>query len=172
MLAAPLRIRSEKMKSATINGQTVAIQDPHRNLLDFLREELDLTGAKNGCGIGVCGSCTVLIENEPVKACKRTLKEVEGRRVTTIEGLAPRNGPLHPVQQAFMDMGAIQCGFCTPGMVLTGVALLLKKPSPTREDIRKAIHPNLCRCTGYQQIIDAIEQAATRMQETIGSQTK
>lgn len=133
--------------------------DPEKNLLEFLREDLDLTGTKDGCGIGVCGSCTVLFDLTPVKACQKKVKDAEGKRITTIEGLS-QNGHLHPLQQAFLDAGAVQCGFCIPGMVLTGHAFLLKNPNPTRHEIREAINPNLCRCTGYQQIVNAIQSAA------------
>jgi len=130
------------------------------NLLRFLREELDLTGAKNGCGIGVCGTCTILIDNEPKRACRLTVQDIIGKNVLTIEGMANPDGSLHPLQQAFVDCGAIQCGFCTPGMVLTAHAFLLKHPHPSRSQIRQAIKGNLCRCTGYQQIVDAIASAA------------
>ena len=145
-----------------VNGKTIEIDEGQadRSLLDFLREDLDLTGAKNGCGVGVCGSCTVLVDLKPVKACNLTVRDAVGRELLTIEGMATPGGTLHPLQQAFIDHGAIQCGFCTPGMVLTAHAFLLKNANPTRADIRKAINPNLCRCTGYQQIIDAIEAAA------------
>lgn len=133
--------------------------NPEQNLLEFLREDLGLTGAKDGCGIGACGSCTVLFDLKPVKACQKKVKDAAGICITTIEGL--QNGAsLHPLQQAFLDAGAVQCGFCIPGMVLTGHAFLLKNPNPTRNDIREAINPNLCRCTGYQQIINAIQSAA------------
>lgn len=131
-----------------------------RNLLEFLREELDLTGAKNGCGIGVCGACTILIDNEPKRSCILKVKDIVGREVVTIEGMNNPDGTLHPLQQAFVDAGAIQCGFCTPGMVLSAHSFLLKNPNPTREQARQAIKGNLCRCTGYQQIIDAIVSAA------------
>ncbi|MDQ7780774.1 MAG: (2Fe-2S)-binding protein [Planctomycetota bacterium] len=131
-----------------------------RLLLDFLREDLDLTGAKNGCSIGACGTCTVVVDGKAVKSCRTTLGQVEGKKVLTIEGLAGPDGALHPLQQAFVDHGAIQCGFCTPGMVMAAHAFLLKHKKPTREEIRKAIFGNLCRCTGYQQIVDAIQAAA------------
>lgn len=134
--------------------------DPELNLLEFLREELDLTGAKNGCGIGVCGACTILIDNEPRRACILKVKDIIGKEVLTIEGMSPQDGTLHPLQQAFLDAGAIQCGFCTPGMVLSAHAFLLKNPNPTRQQARQAIKGNLCRCTGYQQIIDAIITAS------------
>jgi aerobic-type carbon monoxide dehydrogenase small subunit (CoxS/CutS family) len=147
-----------------VNGQLVESDNPERNLLEFLREELDLIGAKDGCSIGICGTCTILVDNAAIKSCLKKLKDVEGKSLTTIEGLMAEDGSLHPLQQAFMDAGAVQCGFCIPGMVLTSHAFLLKNPKPTREAIRKAISPNLCRCTGYQQIIDAVEAAAPHYQ--------
>ncbi len=148
--------------TVTVNARAIDLPDDSgdRSLLEFLREDLDLTGTKNGCGIGMCGSCTVLVDGRARKACRTCLKDVDGRTVLTIEGLAAPDGTLHPLQQAFVDHGAIQCGFCTPGMVLAAHAFLLHNPAPTRDAIRRAISPNLCRCTGYQQIIDAIEAAA------------
>jgi len=145
-----------------VNGRKreIAQGDLAENLLVFLREDLDLTGAKNGCGIGACGACTVLVNNQPVRACRKTVADIVDRNVLTIEGLAREDGGPHPLQQSFIDHGAIQCGFCTPGMVLTAHAFLLANHAPTREQVRKAISANLCRCTGYQQIIDAIEAAA------------
>jgi carbon-monoxide dehydrogenase small subunit len=145
-----------------VNGRSLRIPagDRRKNLLTFLREDLDLTGAKRGCGIGVCGACTVLADNKPVRACRSRVSDVLGRSLTTIEGLAAPDGGLHPLQQAFIDCGAIQCGFCTPGMVLSAHAFLLKHPKPGRDEARRAIAANLCRCTGYQQIIDAIIAAA------------
>jgi len=153
--------RGKDMK-AIINKQSISLDSvaPERSLLDYLREELDLTGAKNGCGIGICGSCTILINNEPKRSCLLKVKDIIDKEVLTIEGLANPDGSLHPLQQAFMDCGAIQCGFCTPGMVLTAHAFLLKNPHPTRREARQAIQGNLCRCTGYQQIIDAILKAS------------
>lgn len=148
----------------TVNGQAVEASDPERNLLDFLREELDLVGAKDGCSIGICGTCTILVEDSAVKSCTKKVKDVEGKRLTTIEGMVGKDGGLHPLQQAFMDAGAVQCGFCIPGMIMTAHAFLLKHPRPTRDAIRKAINPNLCRCTGYQQIIDAVEMASVHYQ--------
>jgi len=144
-----------------VNGRPVTVAEARldSDLLVFLREDLDLTGAKNGCGIGVCGSCTVLVDGHAARACRIKVADVLGKEVLTIEGLANPNGELHPLQQAFIDHGAIQCGFCTPGMILTAHAFLLGNPAPTRREIRKAISPNLCRCTGYQQIIDAVEAA-------------
>jgi carbon-monoxide dehydrogenase small subunit len=145
-----------------INGRDLEVAEAlgEKRLIDFLREDLDLTGAKNACDIGACGACTVLIDNEPLRMCLKRVKDAVGHRVLTIEGLASPDGTLHPLQRAFVEAGAIQCGFCTPGMVLTAHAFLLKNPAPTREQIRRAIHQNLCRCTGYQQIIDAIENAS------------
>jgi aerobic carbon-monoxide dehydrogenase small subunit len=145
-----------------VNGRSVRVAagDRRKNLLTFLREDMDLTGAKRGCGIGVCGACTVLADNRPLRACRTLVADVLGRSLTTIEGLAAPDGGLHPLQQAFIDCGAIQCGFCTPGMVLTAHAFLLKHPEPGRDEARRAIASNLCRCTGYQQIIDAIMAAA------------
>jgi aerobic-type carbon monoxide dehydrogenase small subunit (CoxS/CutS family) len=145
-----------------VNGREVrvAVRDREKTLLTWLREDLDLTGAKRGCGIGICGACTVLVGGKPTRSCRTKIAAVLGRRVTTIEGMTGPDGSLHPLQQAFIDAGAIQCGYCTPGMVLTAHAFLLRHPDPTRAEVRKAISGNLCRCTGYQQIIDAIQAAA------------
>ena len=146
-----------------LNGRMFEL-DPNRlerNLLDFLREELDLTGAKRGCNVGACGTCTILINTVPRQACQLKVGDIIDKKVLTIEGLADPDGTLHPLQQAFIDHGAIQCGFCTPGMVLRAYGLLLKNRCPSREEISRAISPNLCRCTGYQQIIDAVEAAAS-----------
>jgi len=145
-----------------VNGRDLEVSDAvgERRLIAFLREDLDLTGAKNACDIGACGACTVLVDDEPVKICIKRVRDVAGRRVLTIEGLAGPDGALHPLQRAFVERGAIQCGFCTPGMVLVAHAFLLRHPRATRDEIRRAINGNLCRCTGYQQIIDAIEAAA------------
>lgn len=146
----------------TINRKLVEVDEKYleKNLLKFLREDLNLTGAKNGCGVGVCGACTILVNNNPTRACKKNVKDVLDQEILTIEGMQQADGSVHPLQQAFMDAGAIQCGFCTPGMVLTAHSLLLKNSRPTREQIRKALVGNLCRCTGYQQIVDAIESAS------------
>jgi aerobic carbon-monoxide dehydrogenase small subunit len=136
----------------------------HDSILStWLREDLSLTGTKIGCEIGVCGSCTVLIDGEAKRSCKLKLKDVLGTQITTIEGIANADGSLHPLQQAFLDAGAIQCGFCTPGMVLSALALLMKNHKPSRAEIRQALKGNICRCTGYQQIIDAVEAAAKQM---------
>jgi len=135
-----------------------------KRIIEFLREDLDLTGAKNACDIGACGACTILVNDEPARICIKRVKDFGGKRILTIEGMAAPDGTLHPLQQAFVYCGAIQCGYCTPGMVMTAHAFLLKNPTPTRDQIRRAILPNLCRCTGYQQIIDAIQKAAPHYQ--------
>jgi aerobic carbon-monoxide dehydrogenase small subunit len=144
----------------TVNGETVeAAVEPNRTLLQFLREDLGLTGSKHGCGLGDCGACTVIMDGKPVNSCLVLAVQSNGREVLTIEGLA-ENGTLHPLQQAFVDQGAIQCGFCTPGMILSAKALLEENPKPTELEIRTAISGNLCRCTGYQKIVEAIQAAA------------
>ncbi|MBN1282873.1 MAG: (2Fe-2S)-binding protein [Proteobacteria bacterium] len=175
-----------------INGRRIEVSAPaERSLLDVIREDLGLTGTKRGCGIGACGACTVLIDGKPRRSCRIKLGEVacnsgsgirdqgsgnavpgpgsrvpgHGSLITTIEGLSDGN-KLHPIQQAFMDCGAIQCGFCTPGMVLAAKALLDRNPSPTRDEIKRALAANLCRCTGYQQIFEAVEKAALEMKAT------
>lgn len=137
--------------------------EPDRSLLEALREDLRLTGTKRGCGIGACGSCTVLIDGKPKRSCRIKIAEIVSSEITTIEGLAS-GSELHPIQQAFVDCGAIQCGFCTPGMVLAAKALLDENRSPTRDEIRKALRGHLCRCTGYQQIFEAIEAAAIKLE--------
>ena len=133
-------------------------------LLEVLRNRLGLTGTKQGCDQGECGSCTVLIDGKPVLSCLTLAVRVENRHVTTIEGLA-EGGKLHPVQVSFHEEGAIQCGFCTPGMVLTAKALLDRNPHPTRNEIKDALAGNICRCTGYKKIVEAVEQAAKMMAE-------
>jgi aerobic carbon-monoxide dehydrogenase small subunit len=148
----------------TINGQPVeAAVDPNRTLLQLLREDLGLTGTKHGCGLGDCGACTVILDGRPVNSCLVLAIQANGSEVLTIEGLA-ENGKLHPIQQSFVDKGAIQCGFCTPGMILSAKALLDANPKPTEHDIRMALSGNLCRCTGYQKIVDAVEEAAEAIQ--------
>jgi len=146
----------------TINKKVYNIPDEIKDirLTDFLREHLNLTGVKNGCEMRACGACAILVNGKSMRICHASVKDVENCEVLTIEGMENEDGTLHPLQQAFIDYGAIQCGFCTPGMVLTAHALLLSNNSPTREQIRKALQSNLCRCTGYQQIVDAIEAAS------------
>lgn len=143
-----------------VNGQAYEIEAaPWRTLLDVLRYELELTGTKEGCGTGSCGSCTVLMDGRAINACLVFVAEAEGKEITTIEGLA-QAGQLHPLQQAFMDEGAVQCGFCTPGMILAAKAFLDSNPRPTEAQIREAIAGNLCRCTGYDKIVQAILSVA------------
>ena len=145
-----------------INGQKVRLSaDGNQTLLEFLREQLGLTGTKRGCDQGDCGACTVLIDGQPANSCLVLVSEVAGRDITTIEGLS-QDGKLHPLQQAFVDYNAVQCGFCTPGMILTAAALLNENPNPTPEEIRQYLQGNLCRCTGYSKIVQAIQAAASR----------
>lgn len=150
----------DKMRiTLTVNGVARdLLTAPNRTLLQLLREDLKLTGTKHGCGEGDCGSCTVLMDGKPVNSCLVLAVQADGRSITTIEGLA--EGPkLHPIQQAFVDKGAIQCGFCSPGMILSAKALLERKKRPNRDEIRQALSGNLCRCTGYQKIVDAVASA-------------
>ncbi len=144
----------------------VAKADEEMSLLRYLRARLGLTGTKNGCEEGVCGACTVIVDGAPRRSCRLKVEAVLGREILTIEGVEAEDGRLHPIQEAFVEAGAIQCGFCTPGMILTSYALLSKNLNPTREAIRKALSGNLCRCTGYQQIVDAVELAARKMRDT------
>ena len=152
----------EKIKF-TLNGKpTEATLDPGSTLLWVLRDHFGLTGTKFGCGTGFCGSCTVLIDDEPVRSCSVPVGDVAGKKVVTIEGLAV-NGKLHPVQQAFAENDALQCGFCTPGMILTAVSLLKKNPSPSRQEIIAGMEDNLCRCGTHVRIFDAIDSASKLM---------
>ncbi len=149
----------------TVNGEPVeASFAPYKTLLEVLREDLGLTGTKHGCELGECGACAVLLDGEPVLSCLVLAVECEGRSVQTIEGLASGT-TLHPLQAAFADVGGSQCGYCTPGMVMTAKALLDREPSPSREKIKEAIAGNICRCTGYNQIVEAIEEAAQEMRK-------
>ncbi|KMY65963.1 hypothetical protein AAU61_18425 [Desulfocarbo indianensis] len=147
-----------------LNGHEVTAEaDTRQSLLSLLREEFELTGAKEGCGEGECGACTVIVDGLAVNSCIMPALEASGCRVETVEGLAGPDGSLHPLQQAFVDFGAVQCGFCTPGMVMSAKALLDEDAAPDEETIRTAIEGNLCRCTGYKQIVDAIKTAAEKM---------
>jgi carbon-monoxide dehydrogenase small subunit len=146
----------------TVNGEERECLAPvHHSLLEILREELALTGTKHGCELGECGTCTVLLDGQPVLSCLTLPIECEGRAVTTVEGLA-QGARLHPLQQAFAELGAAQCGYCTPGFLLTAAALLREKPAPSRQEIAEALAGNLCRCTGYLKIFEAVELAAER----------
>ena len=152
--------------SLIVNGteEEIYIEGPHIMLADVLRNKLLLTGTKEACRCGECGSCTVLVEGRPILSCSMLAVAARGKEITTIEGLA-KNGELHPIQQAFIDCGAVQCGFCTPGMILTAKALLDENTDPTELEIKEQIGGNLCRCTGYIKIIEAIQLAATRLRE-------
>jgi nicotinate dehydrogenase subunit A len=141
--------------------------DGERKLLWVLRAELGLTGTKYGCGEGICGACTVLVDGKAVRSCQIATKDVKEKKVTTIEGLA-RNGALHPLQKAFLDKGAFQCGYCTPGMIMNAYALLLQNRKPTEAEIKSAMNDNLCRCSAYTRIIQAIRVAAAKMARTGG----
>ena len=143
-----------------INGQLHSVTvDPERTLLSVLRDELNLTGAKYGCGEGQCGACTVLMNGAPVRSCRTPVRVAAGKPITTIEGIET-HGSLHPLQQAFLDADALQCGYCTPGMVMAAVGLLDENPSPSEAEVRRALEGNLCRCTGYHNIVRAVLAAA------------
>jgi carbon-monoxide dehydrogenase small subunit len=145
----------------TVNGETELVEVPsHMTLLQMLREKLVLTGTKNGCAAGECGACTVIMNGEPVNSCMVLAVECDGAEITTVEGLA-QDGQLDPVQEAIIEQGGVQCGFCTPGILISARALLDRNPNPSEYEIRDALVGNLCRCTGYLRIIDAVKQAAT-----------
>jgi aerobic carbon-monoxide dehydrogenase small subunit len=151
-----------------LNGEEKEIEAaPDRRVVDLLREDLGLTGTKEACGMGECGACTILVDGAARLSCLMLAVQLEGRNITTIEGLGTKE-TLHPVQETFVEKGAVQCGFCTPGMVLASVDFLQKHPAPTRQEIRKGLAGNLCRCTGYQKIVDAVEAAASHLTEKRG----
>jgi carbon-monoxide dehydrogenase small subunit len=159
MAAVPERIH----QTLTVNGEKTPVSyAPYKTLLEVLREDLGLTGTKHGCELGECGACTVLVDGEAVLSCLVLAQECEGRRIETIEGLA-RGAELHPLQAAFADLGGSQCGYCSPGVIMTAKALLDKDLNASKEKIREATAGNLCRCTGYQQITEAIERAAAEL---------
>jgi carbon-monoxide dehydrogenase small subunit len=150
----------------TLNGREIeSAVEPNKTLLQILREDLGLTAAKHGCGLGDCGACTVILDGKPVNSCLVLAVQASGSNVLTIEGLA-EDGKLHTLQQLFVDKGAIQCGYCSPGMILSAKALIDGNPKPTEVEIRTAISGNLCRCTGYQKIVEAIQEAAKVMHES------
>jgi carbon-monoxide dehydrogenase small subunit len=153
----------KKQITLKVNGvKREILVSPNELLLNVLRDRLGLTGAKYGCGIGECGSCTVLVDGEPVLSCLTLAIGLDGSEVLTIEGIAQKDGTLHPIQESFLEHGAVQCGFCTPGMVLMGKALLDEKPGPTEDEIREYIRGNICRCTGYTQIVKAIKDTSEK----------
>lgn len=154
-----------------VNGELHTLAVPvFKTLLEVLREDLNLTGTKHGCELGECGACTVLVDGEPVLSCLVLPIELQGREILTIEGLMERGRP-HPLQQAFAEMGAAQCGYCTPGVVLSAKALLDRNPTPTRQEIAEALSGNLCRCTGYLQILEAVERAAAQLRDVRSAAT-
>ena len=149
--------------SFTLNGEPAEIAfAPHKTLLEVLREDLALTGTKHGCELGECGTCTVLVDGKSILSCLMLGLDAEGREVTTVEGMAA-NGKLHPLQDTFADLGAAQCGYCSPGFLLAAKELIEKSPKPSRDEIKEALSGNLCRCTGYIKIYEAVELAAARM---------
>ncbi len=148
-----------------VNGQAHELYvEPHKTLLEVLREDLDLTGTKHGCDLGECGACTVLVDGTPILACLALPIELQGREITTVEGLA-HGAELHPLQRAFAELNAAQCGYCTAGMMLSAKALLDRETNPTREKIRDALAGNLCRCTGYEKILEAVEVAGREIKK-------
>jgi carbon-monoxide dehydrogenase small subunit len=148
--------------TCTVNREPIdVLVDGYKTLLEALREDLGLTGTKHGCELGECGACAVLVDGVPVLSCLALAAESSGREITTVEGLM-QDGRLHPLQECFADLGAAQCGYCTPGILITAKALLDREPNPSRERIREALSGNLCRCTGYLQIVEAVEAAARR----------
>jgi aerobic-type carbon monoxide dehydrogenase small subunit (CoxS/CutS family) len=158
-------MRRSVLQGLKVNGEPAEVAfAPYKTLLEVLREDLGLTGTKHGCELGECGACAVLVDGEPRLSCLTLALECDGRSVETIEGLA-RGPALHPLQAAFADFGGSQCGYCTPGVIMTAKALLERNPNPSRDEIREATAGNLCRCTGYQQITDAIEDAARVLRE-------
>jgi len=151
--------------SFILNNEQVHISvDPHKTLLDMIREDLDLTGAKEGCGAGECGACTVLVNNRPINACLMLAVEADGQEIITIEGLSTGE-ELDELQESFIDHAALQCGYCTPGMIMSAKALLMKNPTPTETEVKKAISGNLCRCTGYKKIIEAVMDVVNKNQQ-------
>ena len=153
----------QKEITLKVNGEEFTVVAQHTDtLVDVLREKLDLIGTKKACDIGDCGACTILVNGKPVNSCLILAMDAEGKEITTIEGLEGKDGTLHPIQEAFITNGAVQCGFCTPGMILSAKALLDEIPNPTEEEVRQGLAGNLCRCTGYAKIVQAVLDAAQR----------
>ena len=165
MATLPVESRKTAHINVVLNGETLDVSfAPYKTLLEVLREDLSHTGTKHGCELGECGACAVLLDGKPVLSCLQLALECDGRSVLTVEGLSS-DGALHPLQDAFADLGAAQCGYCTPGILVTAKALLDQNPNPTRDQIREALSGNLCRCTGYLQIFQAVEEAILKMAE-------
>ncbi len=159
----------KQLVSLQVNGERHELYVPvHKTLLEVLREELGLTGTKHGCELGECGACTVLVDGEPILSCLTLPVEVQGRDITTVEGLASQGVP-HPLQVAFAELNAAQCGYCTPGMLMSAKALLDRTPDPSPDEVREALAGNLCRCTGYVKIVEAVRLAARRQQGDLGT---
>lgn len=153
----------KKLITFTVNEREYEVAvAPNRTLTQVLRDDLNLLGTKEGCGVGDCGACTVIMDGKPVNSCLVLAVQADGSTIKTIEGVALGDS-LHPVQETFVEMGAIQCGFCTPGMILSATSLLEKTPHPTEQEVRQALSGNLCRCTGYQKIVEAVQEASRRM---------
>ena len=170
MITLPVASQKTSHIRMALNGEQVDVSfAPYKTLLEVLREDLGHTGTKHGCELGECGACAVLLDDQPVLSCLVLGVQCEGRRVTTVEGLAT-DGRLHPLQETFADLGAAQCGYCTPGFLVTAKALLDEHPHPTRDQIREALSGNLCRCTGYQQIFEAVETAIAE-REPVGERS-
>ncbi len=166
MTITPVESKKTAKIKLTLNGEETDVAfAPYRTLLEILREDLGHTGTKHGCELGECGACAVLVNGTPVLSCLLLALECDGAEVTTVEGLV-EDGKLHPLQDAFADLGAAQCGYCTPGILVTAKALLERNANPTRDQIREALSGNLCRCTGYLQIFEAVEAAVLRIAET------
>ncbi|VCU68885.1 Carbon monoxide dehydrogenase small chain [Pigmentiphaga humi] len=154
---------SKHLIEVTVNGERHSVEVPARRMLsDFLRDDLCLTGTKRGCETGICGACSVLVDGEVVKSCLSLAVQAHGRSITTVEGLAT-NDELHPLQQSFMECGGLQCGYCTPGMLMTACHMLARNPNPTEHEVREGLNGNLCRCTGYTQIVESILDASEKM---------
>ncbi len=153
----------KKLITLTVNDTEYEVAvAPNKTLTQVLREDLNLLGTNEGCGVGDCGACTVVLDGKPVNSCLVLAVQADGSRIKTIEGVA-HGDSLHPVQETFVELGAIQCGFCTPGMILSATSLLEKNPHPTEQEVRQALSGNLCRCTGYQKIVEAVQEASRRM---------
>lgn len=160
---------SKHVLNVTVNGEEHEIEIPARRLLcDLLRDDLNMTGTKRGCETAICGACTVVMDGQPVKSCLMLAIQARGRSIATIEGMQGEDGKLHPIQQAFLEHGGLQCGYCTPGFIMSTSMLLARNPKPTADEVRKSLSGNLCRCTGYMSIVESIMAAAEAMAATNG----